>query len=87
MNNFCCRVRARKPGFFECPSMPGDCNAIVTPWAVGAKPFVFPDNVGGELGRNTGTLNLVAQMHYDNPLHVEGLVDATVIEARLLNVY
>jgi len=53
---------------------------MIYPWVLGAPPFEYPEEVGELLGRNTGMLNLAIQMHYDNPLLLEGLTDATKIK-------
>lgn len=49
-------------GFWECPAMPEACVQMIYPWALGAAPFVYPEEAGEMLGRNTGTLNLAVQV-------------------------
>ena len=76
---FAC-FRPMPEGFWECPTMPPDCIQMIYPWALGIPRFDYPEEAGELLGRNTGSLNLAMQMHYDNPLLLEDLVDNTAMK-------
>jgi len=67
-------------GFWECATMPDDCVKMIFPWPVGAPAFEYPPEAGEQLGRNTGVVNLAIQMHYDNPLGLENVIDTTTVK-------
>ena len=82
----CARPRPQgAENFFECPSMPDDCTELVSAWGLGGDMLAYPDDVGDELGRNTGKINLVAQAHYDNPTLLSGVRDSTLTRFWITN--
>ncbi|CAI5466063.1 unnamed protein product [Closterium sp. Yama58-4] len=66
---------ANATGPFDCISdLP--CHTTVAMWAIGGRPFVYPDGVGYPVGRGYFT-KFVLQMHFNNPDLRSNIVDSS----------
>ncbi|XP_035686300.1 DBH-like monooxygenase protein 1 isoform X1 [Branchiostoma floridae] len=69
-------------GGHECyhPNMPeewGNCNSIMTAWAIGGKGFTYPNYVGFPIGSDDDPDYIMMEMHYDNPDRISGQRDSS----------
>jgi len=62
-------------GLFGCASMPGSTYPMYA-WGPGSGAFDVPSNTGFPIGVGTSSY-AVLQFHYNNPTHLEGLVDSS----------
>ncbi|KAL0967362.1 hypothetical protein UPYG_G00251280 [Umbra pygmaea] len=66
----------------ECyhPNMPDSfltCETIVFAWAIGGEGFTYPPHVGLSIGTSTDPVNVLMEIHYDNPFLQQGMVDSS----------
>eukprot|EP00931_Biecheleriopsis_adriatica_P060841 TRINITY_DN36552_c0_g1_i1.p1 TRINITY_DN36552_c0_g1~~TRINITY_DN36552_c0_g1_i1.p1 ORF type:complete len:512 (-),score=50.68 TRINITY_DN36552_c0_g1_i1:247-1782(-) len=66
------RLRDQDGPLFDCMDMPGDCVHLRAGWGVGGRDFCTPKDVSMPL-----STHLVLQIHYNNPLALQGVVDSS----------
>nr|XP_026695728.1 dopamine beta-hydroxylase-like [Ciona intestinalis] len=52
---------------------------VVAAWAFGADPFYYPREAGMAFGVKTASSYVRLEVHYNNPMHIRGLVDGSGI--------
>ncbi|CAI5527452.1 unnamed protein product [Closterium sp. Naga37s-1] len=57
---------AKVKGQFDCITAPPPCLTTIAMWAIGGRPFVYPDGVGYPVGPSYFT-RFVLQVHLNNP--------------------
>uniref|UniRef100_F6Q3G1 Dopamine beta-hydroxylase n=1 Tax=Ciona intestinalis TaxID=7719 RepID=F6Q3G1_CIOIN len=55
------------------------CSHVVAAWAFGADPFYYPREAGMAFGVKTASSYVRLEVHYNNPMHIRGLVDGSGI--------
>ncbi|KAM4696017.1 dopamine beta-hydroxylase [Rhinophrynus dorsalis] len=55
------------------------CRHVLAAWAMGAKPFYYPEDVGLAIGGPGSSRFLRLEVHYHNPLELKGLRDSSGI--------
>ncbi|XP_068104131.1 dopamine beta-hydroxylase [Hyperolius riggenbachi] len=55
------------------------CRHVLAAWAMGAKPFYYPEEVGLAFGGPRSSRFLRLEVHYHNPLELKGLRDSSGI--------
>ncbi|XP_066461665.1 DBH-like monooxygenase protein 1 isoform X1 [Eleutherodactylus coqui] len=69
----------------ECyhPNMPDvflTCETVLFAWAIGGEGFTYPPHAGLSIGTSTDPTYVLMEVHYDNPLQQEGLIDNSGIK-------
>ena len=77
-NNVC--TSEEKPGDLKA------CRKVIAAWAMGAKTFIYPENVGGLLGGENYSMYLVLEIHYDNPNLLSNIIDSSGMRIYYTNV-
>ncbi|XP_072015163.1 dopamine beta-hydroxylase-like [Amphiura filiformis] len=57
------------------PSSLESCKHVIGAWAMGAEPFIYPEEVGVAIGGSGSTAYVMIEIHYNNPTHRKGVVD------------
>ncbi|XP_065314626.1 dopamine beta-hydroxylase-like [Gordionus sp. m RMFG-2023] len=72
------------PDFYEGPSdTPNEpklykkCKKVIVAWAMGAQPFIFPQEAGLTLGGSDQSLYVVLEAHFNNPNNYDGILDSS----------
>ncbi|KAF6211921.1 hypothetical protein GE061_012438 [Apolygus lucorum] len=53
------------------------CAKVIAAWAMGAPPFVYPEDAGLPVGGPNYTLYGMLEVHYNNPLKLDNWVDSS----------
>ncbi|XP_040180093.1 dopamine beta-hydroxylase isoform X1 [Rana temporaria] len=61
------------------PEKLNHCRHVLAAWAMGAKPFYYPQDVGLSFGGARSSRFLRLEVHYHNPLELKGLHDSSGI--------
>ncbi|CAH2316800.1 dopamine beta-hydroxylase [Pelobates cultripes] len=61
------------------PEKLNHCRHVLAAWAMGAKPFYYPEDVGLAFGGPGSSRFLRLEVHYHNPLQLKGLRDSSGI--------
>ncbi|KAM8934323.1 dopamine beta-hydroxylase [Pelodytes ibericus] len=61
------------------PRKLNQCRHVLAAWAVGAKPFYYPEDAGLAFGGDGSSRFLRLEVHYHNPLELKGLSDSSGI--------
>ena len=69
----------------NCLDMSASCPTIIYAWAVGAKDFCLPENIGIPVGMH-GMTNMVMEIHYDNPTLVDNIIDSSGVKMMLTDI-
>ncbi|KAM9316675.1 DBH-like monooxygenase protein 1 [Gastrophryne carolinensis] len=69
----------------ECyhPNMPDvfvTCETVLFAWAIGGEGFTYPPHAGLSIGMPEDPTYVLMEIHYDNPSHLEGLIDNSGIK-------
>uniref|UniRef100_A0A6G1SKP1 Dopamine beta-hydroxylase n=1 Tax=Aceria tosichella TaxID=561515 RepID=A0A6G1SKP1_9ACAR len=59
------------------PTVTDVCRRVILAWAMGAKPLVYPEQVGQSIGGQEYSPYVVLEVHYNNVAHSKGLVDSS----------
>jgi len=74
-----------KASSMNCLDMASSCPIILYAWAVGAKDFCLPSNLGFPVGIE-GMTHMVMEIHYDNPKRQENLRDSSGVDFILTDI-
>ncbi|CAI5486974.1 unnamed protein product [Closterium sp. Naga37s-1] len=74
---------ANTTGPFDCISAP-PCHTTIAMWAVGGRPFIYPDGVGYPVGPGYFT-KFVLQMHFNNPDLRSKITDSSGFYLKIAN--
>ncbi|XP_067660305.1 dopamine beta-hydroxylase-like [Haliotis asinina] len=55
------------------------CRNVIGAWAMGAGPIVYPEEAGSPVGGIDSTPYVLLEIHYNNPEHIQGIVDSSGI--------
>ncbi|KAG8447492.1 hypothetical protein GDO86_014841 [Hymenochirus boettgeri] len=61
------------------PQRLNSCRHVLAAWAMGAKPFYYPEDAGLAFGGPDSSRFLRLEVHYHNPLQLKGLRDSSGI--------
>ncbi|XP_022085295.1 dopamine beta-hydroxylase-like isoform X1 [Acanthaster planci] len=63
----------------DLPAELASCRRVIGAWAMGAKAFFYPEEVGVPIGGSSVSSYVVLQVHYNNPRLREGVLDSSGI--------
>ncbi|XP_064649636.1 dopamine beta-hydroxylase-like [Lineus longissimus] len=56
-----------------------ECKRVIGAWAMGARPFTYPEEAGVPIGGKDFSRYVMVQVHYNNPERKAGIIDSSGI--------